>query len=173
MESPPDHVNAGLTWRWATIGPAVLVLDILTKLAARQALGPDAIRHQIPLIGEWLALQYVENRGAAFGMLTSATSLLAAVSLIAIVVGAWIGWITRRKQPVLSLCIMAVLGGAVGNLLDRLTRGFVVDFISVGSFPTFNIADSAITVGMLGVIWLLLRDESGGHHGTHHTPPRA
>jgi signal peptidase II len=106
----------------------------------------------LPILSPVLHLTYVQNTGAAFGLFKGMTALL---SVLSAVVAAWISLELRRsprgdgKLWALSL----VLGGALGNLIDRVWRGYVVDFIDLRIWPVFNLADSAITIG---VIWLLL-----------------
>jgi len=148
------------------IAALVLVADQLTKRWIVAAIGPQQAQHEIALLPGWLVLQYAENTGAAFGLFHNGGWLLALIAAAVVVVivataprmqqdapGGFARW-----QSLLSLGL--VLGGAVGNLLDRLWRGFVVDFILVPSvqitlggklyhFPNFNVADSAITVGIL------------------------
>jgi signal peptidase II len=144
----------------------ILVADQLTKLWIVSAIGRGAPSHEIDIIPGWFVFQYVENTGAAFGMLTNGSWLLAFIAAAVVVVivvmaprmqqEAAAG--LARWQMLLSLGL--VLGGAVGNLADRLTRGYVVDFILVPPaqvtlggtlyhFPNFNVADSAITVGII------------------------
>jgi signal peptidase II len=144
----------------------ILIADQLTKLWIVAAIGRGAPVHEIDVIPGWFVFQYVENTGAAFGMFTNGSWLLAFIA-VAVVVGIVVmapriqqeatGGLARW-QILLSLGL--VLGGAVGNLVDRLTRGYVVDFvlvpraqITLGNtlyhFPNFNVADSAITVGII------------------------
>ena len=170
--SPAARVRAALPL--LAVAVVVVALDALSKGWIVSAIGRGEANHEIVLLPGWLALQYVENRGAAFGLFTDGgwlLAIIAAVVVVAILVSAprlqqdsQAG--LRRGQMLLSFGL--VLGGAVGNLLDRLTRGYVVDFIRVpnaqitlGStlyrFPNFNVADSAITVGIvLLVLYMLL-----------------
>jgi signal peptidase II len=106
----------------------------------------------LPLIGDYLRLTYVENRGAAFGLLQNQTLLFVAVGVIVI------GVIAASHRHLLSagfsvhLALGLQLGGAIGNLVDRVRQGYVVDFFDFGYhsnwWPVFNIADSAIVVGV-------------------------
>jgi signal peptidase II len=132
----------------------VVLLDQLTKAWVVAALsdGPQSI------IGDTVELRLSRNPGGAFSLLTSFTPLLAVLAVIVAVVLVRVA--QRMTDPVMVVALSLVLGGALGNLLDRLfrspgfLRGEVVDFIRVGSFPSFNVADSAITIGaVLLVIW--------------------
>ena len=103
--------------------------------------------------GRWLF--YVENSGATFGLFPGANALLAAVSVVALVA---VGWFLLRAGSLWdSLGLSLVLAGVAGNFLDRLFRGFVVDFFRVGSFPVFNFADVFIVSGVLLLVLLELR----------------
>lgn len=128
-------------------GAAVVVADQLTKWWVVATLPGSPI----VLIEDFLQLRYLTNKGAAFSMLEGAGSIIALVAIAAIVFIVVVagGLDIRREAVALGL----VLGGAAGNLLDRVFRGDglldggVVDFIDFSFFPAFNVADSAITVG--------------------------
>ncbi len=129
------------------IAAGVLALDQLTKWWAVSTLPGDPIR----LIPGVLWLRYVTNSGGAFGLFPGAGSFIALGAMAAVVL---IVLVVHRTQGGLEAAAMGlVLGGAVGNLIDRLFRGDglldgrVVDFIDPEHFPAFNVADSAITVG--------------------------
>ena len=145
--------------RWALVGgivAAVVALDQATKVWAVDALadGPMSI------IGSDVQLSLTRNTGGAFSLFQGFTPLLA---LLAVAIAVVLVRAVRRADDTLSLVALAlVLGGALGNLIDRLARspgflrGAVVDFVQVGSFPTFNVADSAITIGAVLLIVALL-----------------
>lgn len=128
-------------------GAAVVVADQLTKWWVVATLPGSPI----VLVEDFLQLRYLTNKGAAFSMLEGAGSIIAIVAIVAIVFIVVVagGLDVRREAVALGL----VLGGAAGNLLDRVFRGEglldggVVDFIDFSFFPAFNVADSAITVG--------------------------
>jgi signal peptidase II len=131
----------------------VFVLDQLVKLYI--------VRHfrlfeQIDVVPHWLAITYTLNSGAAFSLFATLPAAVRGLMLdglagVAVVV---LGVLLARgaRPPVVSAAFALVMGGAAGNLLDRLVRGRVVDFIYVHyyswSYPVFNIADSAITIGV-------------------------
>lgn len=132
----------------AALGAAVVGLDQLTKAAIVAALGPGRPISRHPIAGDWVAIEYAENRGAAFGVFSGLGPLLVLASIVILLV--LLGQYRRAPHPRLwrSVALGAIAGGAVGNLLDRVRLGYVVDFIAVGSWPNFNIADSAITIGV-------------------------
>lgn len=143
--------NGALVFAWYALALLVVVLDLATKRWATMALD-----YGRPVeIYSWFNLTLHHNAGAAFSFLSDAGgwqrhffSVVAAVISVVLIV--WLYRLTR-EQKLLALSLALILGGALGNLWDRVTLGYVVDFISVHYagyyFPTFNLADSAITAG--------------------------
>ena len=132
----------------------IVLLDQLTKawVVASLADGPQSI------IGDTVELRLTRNPGGAFSLLTGFTPLLAVLAVIVAVVLVRVA--QRMTDPVMVVALSLVLGGAIGNLLDRVfrapgfLRGEVVDFIRIGAFPSFNLDDSAITIGaVLLLVW--------------------
>jgi signal peptidase II len=131
------------------VAAAIVLVDQLTKIWAVRALSDGPVE----VVGSLLQFRLTRNPGGAFSLLTGLTPVLA---VLAVVMVAYIVRTTRRTADVVMAYSLAlVLGGAVGNLVDRLVRspgflrGEVVDFIKVPNWPTFNIADSAITIGVI------------------------
>ena len=116
----------------------------------------------VPFLPHLLELTYVQNTGAAFSILETHTWLLALISLVMSVLLAWAVFKPLFRHPLGRSCLTLVLAGAVGNLIDRAFRGFVVDMFNVlfMSFAVFNVADICVVVGGigLGVYYLLLAD---------------
>ncbi|MBN7795214.1 signal peptidase II [Parahaliea mediterranea] len=148
--------NGVAAWRWYLLAVAVIALDQYTK-----SLASGALQYGQPVeIFSWFNLTLQHNTGAAFSFLSDAGGWQRYFFTgIAVVVGAVLAiWLYRlpRNQRLLALSLALVLGGAVGNLWDRLVLGYVVDFISLHYagyyFPAFNVADSAITAGAVGII---------------------
>ncbi len=117
----------------------------------------------VPFLPHLLELTYVQNTGAAFSILESHTWLLALVSLVMSALLAWALFKPLFRHPLGRFFLALVLAGAVGNLIDRTFRGFVVDMFNVlfMSFAVFNVADICVVVGGigLGVYYLLLADK--------------
>lgn len=134
------------------IAGVILLADQLTK--AWIVAGFDA-GQSVPFIAHLLHLTYIQNTGAAFGLFRGQQALFIACSLAVIV---WILWEWRKKQwDSLTLWAAAfILGGAVGNLIDRLRLGYVIDFLDLRIWPVFNVGDSAITVGVVLILWQTL-----------------
>jgi signal peptidase II len=156
-------MNRQLDRRWLAYAVALLVLllDQLSKAWAEQTLPPGVLR---PLLPGLLDLQLVYNRGAAFSLLTQATSFLGLIS--AAVAVAIVAWLWRQRQlEALSLWAAALLlGRTVGNGLDRWRVGAVVDFLSLVPirFPVFNLADVSINLAVACIVLQALR--SGSRH---------
>lgn len=140
----------------ACVAAIVLVVDQLSKTLVLTFLAPGAPHAEVVIVPGLLRLYYVENTGAAFGLFQGKNPLLAFLAfgvVVALVV--WFRELVRFWLGALALGLQ--LGGAVGNLIDRFRHGFVVDFIDFSFWPTFNVADSAITIGVLMLLYVLLR----------------
>jgi signal peptidase II len=143
----------------AVLALLVIVVDQLTKRWIVDYF-TSAPRPPVPILGNILELQYVQNTGVAFSMLEGQTLKFVFIA-VAIVVIAVLYWRTRESASMLLKASFGlVLGGAAGNLIDRFTHQYVVDFIhfqlpGIFSFAVFNIADSAIVVGVFLLAFLL------------------
>ena len=158
------------TWHWFALSAAIVVLDQVTKWAVLGFFANRAPREEITGFFN-LVLAY--NKGAAFSMLASApgwqTPLLIAFALVAaVVVSALI--LRNPEKRLLCLGLALILGGAVGNLIDRMRFGHVVDFLDFHAlgwhWPAFNVADSGITIGAL----LLILEGFVRHEGRARAP---
>lgn len=149
---------------------AVVGLDQAAKGWVTRTLGPAADRHQIELIGATVRLVYVENQGAAFGLLQGLGGVLALLALVVLAGLVWYYLRTPVRGPWLAAGLGLIGGGAVGNLIDRVRLGYVVDFIAVGWWPRFNLADSAITLGVACLVLHALREEPGDQPGPTRFP---
>jgi len=141
----------------------VVAADQLSKIWIRSNL---AVGESLPEAG-FFQLTHVQNTGAVFGLFQGQSFPLTVVALIGIVILLVYALVIYRHFPFLDsmlgkLALGLVLGGTVGNLIDRLTTDlhYVTDFISIGIWPAFNIADSAITVGVIIFAYSLLRSLS-------------
>jgi signal peptidase II len=150
---PEDEVRASRSSRGPfLLAAGVVVLDQVAKAWAVAALSDGPIR----LIDDVLALRLVRNPGGAFSVFTGFTPFLAVLAAALVVV--IVRTTHRTSDRVMAYTLAMVLGGAVGNLIDRLIRspgflrGHVIDFIDLSFWPTFNLADSAITIGVVVVL---------------------
>jgi signal peptidase II len=141
---------------WLGISLVVIVLDQLSKLAITS----HFVYGESLAITSFFNLVLAHNTGAAFSFLSEAGGLQRWLfSLIAIVASVWIVWLLRKHQAekLFALALALILGGALGNLIDRIAYGYVVDFLDFYAagyhFAVFNVADSAITCGAALLIW--------------------
>lgn len=156
--------NGVVFWPVAVL---VLLADLLTKAIAEAALGPPG--WPAPVVGDALRVTLVYNPGAAFGLQLGPYARAIFLALTAVVLRAlWTLYRrTRDRDNARTVALALVCAGAVGNAIDRLrsARG-VVDFLDVGvgahRWPTFNLADVAVTVGALLLVAVLWRAEQGG-----------
>lgn len=150
---------------WLVLSAAVIALDQITKAIALRALTPYVPHEVIPHVLNW-TLAF--NRGAAFSFLAGGSGwqawlfgVLAVVVSVALAV--WLARI-RRGDWRTALPVALIIGGAIGNLIDRVVHGQVTDFVQVywrtWAFPAFNVADSAITIG---AVLLIAFGLFGGH----------
>jgi signal peptidase II len=138
-----------------SVAAVVLTLDIVTKVLAVKLLTPG---QPVPIIGDTVTWTLVRNSGAAFSMATGYTWMLTVIAS-AVVVG--IFWMGRRLvSPWWAIGLGMILGGAMGNLVDRFfrspgpLRGHVVDFFSIGWWPVFNVADPSVVGGAILLVTL-------------------
>jgi signal peptidase II len=135
--------------RHLALAGALFALDQASKWVAQQALSTP-----VPLLGSWLKLALRTNTGAGFSLFQGNNAALALASIVIIsLLLVFFGRFSDREKWFAA----AVMGGALGNLIDRLTLGYVVDFIELSFWPTFNVADAGITIGALGLVLLSFR----------------
>ena len=152
---PTARLFSGRTLFFAATTLAVILLDRWTKQLAITHLYESGAR-SVPVLGEYIRLTYVENRGAAFGLLQDQTTFFIVVGVV--VIGVIIASYRYIPEPswLLNLCLGLQMGGAIGNLIDRVRDGYVVDFVDLTFWPVFNVADSAICVGVAGLALTVL-----------------
>ena len=139
----------------------VLAADLLTKALASRLLAPG---FPVPVLGDLVRFTLVHNTGAAFGLFPGSRTAFIVFSVLAILVIAvlYLRMAERRRSELVALG--ALLGGALGNLHDRVRQGFVVDFIEIGidrfRWPVFNVADIAVTGGVALLLLVMARRSS-------------
>ncbi len=139
---------------FTAIAASVVAADQLTKLLIRGWLEEGEVW---PGGFDLIRIAHVENSGAAFGMLQGAGPLLIATSIIGVVAVIFLLRTAPAGDRLYTATLALILGGAFGNLIDRVFRGEVTDFIDPTHYPSFNLADSAIVVGVFVLIVLALR----------------
>lgn len=128
----------------------VLILDQLTKHTIATGIAPGEQRRFLPGVN----LVHVRNTGVAFGVFSGGGALVLAFTLVALAL--LVGYLALRpERPGLWVSTGLLVGGAVGNLIDRIANGAVTDFIKLPLWPAFNVADIAITCGVLSLLWVL------------------
>jgi len=154
--SPRRFAAAALLRDWLVLPIALLVwvLDQLAKAAIARWM---EFGQSIPESG-FVHLTYTTNTGGAFGLFPNQSLTLIIASFLAVGVLLLFYGSRARHNPWVRLSIGLQLGGAIGNLTDRLVRGYVVDFMHVGPWPVFNLADSAIVVGLILLMAIFLTD---------------
>jgi signal peptidase II len=156
-------------WLFVIIAGSIITLDQITK---------TIVRNNIPFGGSWMPWEWLEpifrfvhweNTGAAFGLFQGGGIIFA---ILAVIISVFIIYYYPQipeNEKLMRVALSMQFAGAIGNLVDRIFRGPVTDFISVGDFPVFNIADSSITVGvglLLLTFWLSERKESSTEENT-------
>jgi signal peptidase II len=146
-----------LTFAW--VAALVLAADWLSKAAVRRWMVPG---QSITILPGFFALTYTRNSGAAFSLFQGGSTWLAGVTLVISAGVVLFALRQGRGRPWLQVALGLILGGALGNLTDRLARGWVVDFLDFRVWPVFNLADSSVVVGALLLAWQLLAGEEAG-----------
>jgi signal peptidase II len=143
--------SVGRAWaRVALVTAAVLALDQASKAVVRSSIDPGSRHKFLPAID----LVNVRNRGIAFGLFSENATLLTTLTLAALAL-LLVYFATHTDRPLAWLPTGLLLGGALGNMFDRLHRGAVTDFIDVPLWPSFNVADMAITFGVLSLLYVI------------------
>jgi signal peptidase II len=140
---------------------AIAAAIVVTDQLAKQWILSGFVKGEIhPVLGDWLQINFVHNGGALFGVLQGTAALFAVVTIavMAVIVGTEVRWGWRAWASTVALGLL--LGGAVGNLIDRVRLGYVVDFVDIGigswRFWVFNVADMAVTTFFILIIGLWL-----------------
>lgn len=136
--------------RAAAVAVAVIVVDRLTKHAVVSGIAVGDVHKFLPAVN----LVHVRNSGVAFGFLSGGGALVLTLTLAALV-ALLVYFTLRPTKPWLWLPVGLLVGGALGNLIDRVVNGSVTDFIKLPFWPAFNISDMAITFGVLALLYVL------------------
>jgi signal peptidase II len=130
----------------------IIILDQLIKFAVIKKI---PLNYSVKIISGIFHLTHIHNYGAAFGLFQNAGQLLMWFSIIVIGVILYI-YDRLPKEKLVQILVALVLGGTFGNLIDRIRFGFVIDFLDFRIWPAFNLADAAITIGVIGLIIYLI-----------------
>lgn len=136
----------------ALIALAVVIIDQVVKVVVRATITPGDVIDVLPGVD----LVHAINTGIAFSLFSGSTGLIAVLTLVAIAVIAIVLVAYAGQHPLVPIGGGLLLGGSIGNLIDRLSRDGVTDFIAIGAWPPFNVADIAVTVGAVLLVLALV-----------------
>jgi len=143
--------------RFYFISIVVILFDQATKVLTKHNM---TLHDSKDVLGDFLRLTYIQNPGMAFGIQIGNKTLFTIFSIVASIVIFIYLLKTRGDQKYVKLALSFILGGAIGNLIDRVLYGSVVDFVDIGigdlRWPVFNVADAAVTIGMIILIVVIL-----------------
>ena len=149
--------------KWLGLSGLVIVLDQFTKYLVRTTFA----LHESIEVTPFFNLVFVMNRGAAFSFLSDADGWQRELFIvIALAASVWIAWLLRKhsREVLFCLALSLILGGAIGNVIDRVLYGAVVDFLDFHAYgyhwPAFNVADTGISCGAVLLIWEALTTKS-------------
>lgn len=151
-----------VVWQ-AVLVVAVLFFDRFTKLYILNNVSVGEMFGELPYIADFV---FVKNTGAAFSILSNNTWLLSGISVVFVIAVLVYKIIKRPKDTLLNIVLVLFFSGALGNAVDRIKYGYVIDFISIKwfDFPVFNIADMAIVSGAVAaVVYVIFFDKDGAN----------
>ena len=138
----------------------VLLLDQITKQTIKILLEPN---ESISVIKGIFEITYVGNKGAAFGILPGYQKLFISVSTVVVLMIFILFLFKQFDDKISNIAFGLIMGGSIGNMIDRIISGSVIDFFDFKIWPVFNIADSAVFIGMFFIIWKYIILERGGN----------
>ena len=146
--------------KWLGLVVGILILTALDQLTKHLAVFYLKGKESVSIIKNVFELTYVENRGAAFGILQNHREFFLILTAVALIAMAWVYWKipAKKKYTPLSVILLVLMAGAIGNMIDRGLQGYVVDFFyfKLIDFPVFNVADIYVTVSCFVAVILLL-----------------
>ena len=152
---------------------AVMILGVLAdRITKILAAGNLPYGTPIPIIGNIFSLEYIHNEGAAWSILNGRVGLLLIITVLVTVVIAWLLHKTPKEQKFMRFSYALLIAGALGNIIDRLYYGYVIDFLSFPNFPIFNIADCCVTVGIALIVILTIMDMKDESRSGQKTAPK-
>jgi len=120
------------------------------------------VGQSLPVIDSIIKITYVRNVGAAFSLFLGYSSYLIVIGMLAMLVIIYFHLTVPRKHYYSQVALAFILGGSIGNLFDRISRGFVIDYIDFGFWPVFNLADIMINVGVIMIAAHILKEDKKG-----------
>lgn len=146
----------------------ITILVILDQYVKNLVVLNIPLGEHINLIDNFFSLTYVRNYGAGFSILQNATVFLSLLSIVAIIVLTYMLFKTKNNDTLSKISYLLIISGAIGNLIDRIRLGYVVDFLDFiiinYDYPVFNIADSFITIGCFLLIFMVIMESKNAKH---------
>ncbi|WP_283583770.1 signal peptidase II [Limosilactobacillus difficilis] len=144
-------------WLYPLLTIIFLILDQVVKLAVATHI---PVNHVLVMIPGVLGLTNLHNKGAAWSILSGQQWFFVLITLLALTIIGWLMAHFRSNRPVM-ICLSLILAGTLGNFIDRLRLGYVIDMFETlfVNFPVFNVADSCLTIGVLALAWFILKDD--------------
>jgi len=145
----------------------IIIVNLIDRLSKIWTIKTLREGNDVVIIKDIFSLSYLENRGAAWGIFQGKTNFLLIVSIVIIVGMIYFIFKYRPKNMLMRVSLSFIIGGAVGNMYDRMFNKYVVDFIyfhykDIYSFPTFNVADMSVVLGTILLAICLIKDDSNG-----------
>lgn len=145
----------------------IIIVNIIDRLSKIWALKTLKDNNDVVIIKNIFSLSYLENRGAAWGIFQGKTNFLLIITVFVIMGIIYFIFKYKPKNKLIRISLSFIIGGAIGNMYDRLVNKYVVDFIyfhykDVYSFPTFNVADMSVVIGTILLALCLLKDDNNG-----------
>ncbi|MFO7815295.1 MAG: signal peptidase II [Halanaerobiales bacterium] len=125
----------------------VFILVFIDQLIKHMIFNNYMLGQSMPLIEDFLYITYIKNTGVAFGFLKNNNIFMVIVISVIIILLLFFYFHEKKKSLVLNISIMLLVSGAIGNLIDRIMRGFIIDYINFTFWPAFNLADTLIVIG--------------------------
>jgi len=140
----------------AVVAGLVLLADQVSKYLVKKCLPLGAAWAPVPALERWFTLTHTSNTGAAFGLFPKLAPVFLVIAIVVVIGIVLYSGHLSSGQYIVAVALGLQLGGALGNLVDRLRIGHVVDFLDFKVWPVFNLADSALVVGVILLLWAFL-----------------
>ena len=134
----------------------VIIIDQASKFLVRSNF---SLYESVEMIPNFFHLTYIENPGAAFGILENKRIFFLLITIFVIIFIIWFMKTMEKEEPKTNIFLAMVIGGALGNMIDRIIKGTVTDFLDFLVWPVFNIADSFIVVGMIAAAYFVIKSD--------------
>jgi len=175
-KTPPSAPAHPATWAQrflpVVVAALVIVLDQVTKYLIEVNIPYNTSWAPFPRLAPIFQLTHTGNTGIAFGLFAGGSILFAIVACVVTVIILFYNYTLPAGNVALRLVLGLLLGGALGNLIDRVRLGHVTDFLDFGPWPIFNVADTAVVVGALALAWLMWTESRAESQHTTESPDK-